>query len=328
MRLASSEKTVLASTLLSAGVAITVWFVWVSRQPQPKDQKIVRIAISRTGKWLAAGTAHGPMAVWNRAADARPFSIPWRDGPLNDLQFSPDERQLAVAGRNLSLWPLDSRQGPWTLRRDKRNYGTVRFSPDGRKVLTVTGMGTIEILDLETGRATIRVCCSTIYGEVAFSSDGARFISAGHWPGVWDATTGNPLARLTRQREDSTFGPIVLDHDRGQILMGSQDGGIRIWSLDGYGLIYASPRSPDWVDTISLQASTGWAAFARFDKELRLWNPRTGMQRRLPGALPTSNILFTPDQAHLVMGAAGGTVEFWDALLGQRRFVVQLPRTD
>ncbi|MGA2773320.1 MAG: hypothetical protein ABSG26_21150 [Bryobacteraceae bacterium] len=96
---------------------------------------------------MAAGTAQGPITI----SDGRPGTATWqvslRRGPLNDLQFSPDERLLAIAGQDLGLYALEQPAAPRFLRSDGRNYGTVRFSHDGQSVLVVTGDDAIEYWD-------------------------------------------------------------------------------------------------------------------------------------------------------------------------------------
>lgn len=125
------------------------------------------------------------MAIWKLGSAARPLQIRNSNGALNDLQFSPDERWLAIADRNLTLQPLDRANDPSVLRDDDKNYGTVRFSPAGDTILTITGSGAIEILNAKTGRAITIVCCSSIAGAVAFSPDGSFFLNAGHVPRIW-----------------------------------------------------------------------------------------------------------------------------------------------
>jgi hypothetical protein len=308
-------------SVLIAAVALAAWSVWSSRQPQSEDVSIVSVAVSKTGQWLAAGTTHGRVAVWNR--DDRSQLLRGDHGTLNDLQFSPDERWLAIADRGLTLRPLDPLEHPLIIRDDNRNYGTVRFSPIDGTILTITGEGIIETLQSQTAKTITRVCCSTIGGEVAFSPDGLFLLCAGHWPGVWEVRSGNLVARLTRAREFMTFRPIAFRG--GDVLMGSQDGGIRIWDLATKRLIGTSPRLPDWVDTIAVQENTGLIVHGCFGKSLRVWNPETNLQQLLVGAQPTSNVLFNPSDGSLIMGTGHGSVEFWDIQHSHRKRVLAFP---
>ncbi len=308
-------------SVLIGTVVLASWFVWPSHQRQSEDVSIVSVAVSKTGQWLAAGTADGRVAVWNR--DDRSQLLRGDHGTLNDLQFSPDERWLAIADRGLTLRPLDPLERPLIIRDDNRNYGTVRFSPIDGTILTITGEGIIETLQPQTAKTITRVCCSTIGGEVAFSPDGLFLLCAGHWPRVWEVRSGNLVARLTRAREFMALRPIAFRG--GDVLMGSQDGGIRIWDLATKRLIGTSPRLPDWVDTIAVQENTGFVVYGSLGKPLRVWIPETGLQQLLVGAQPTSNVLFNPSDGSLIMGTGHGSVEFWDIQHSQRKRVLAFP---
>jgi WD40 repeat protein len=288
-----------------AAISACVWMFWPAPHNRPVDRRISNVALSRTGAWIAAGTAQGPVRISNgRPGTARGF-IPLRRGPLNDLQFSPDERLLAVAGKDLVLYPPQQPAAPRRLRSDGRNYGTVRFSRDGQTVLVVTGAGTIELLDARSGATRLSICCSTVYGEAAFTQDERSIANAGHWPGLWDSRSGQLIARLTKDRQFHAFGPIAFDLAHGTVLMGSQDGRAYCWDLTTRRLIALSPAHSEYVNTIAV-SSTGVVAYAGFGGTVRLWDPRTGQERSLSAARPTSNLVLEPDGASIVFGTADG----------------------
>jgi WD40 repeat protein len=302
--LRTPNKTVVIAVSLAV-VSACVWMFLPAPRNRPIDRRISNVALSPTGAWIAAGTAQGPVRISNgRPGTARGF-IPLRRGPLNDLQFSPDERLLAVAGKDLVLYPLKQPAAPRRLRSDGRNYGTVRFSRDGQTVLVVTGAGAIELLDAQSGATRLNICCSTVYGEAAFTPDEQSIASAGHWPGLWDARSGQLIARLTKDRQFHAFGPIAFDQANGAILMGSQDGRVYCWDLTTRQLIAMSPAHAEYVNTIAVPSS-GLVAYAGFGGTVRLWNPRTGQESSPTAAHPTSNLVLGPDGATIVFGTADG----------------------
>jgi len=118
------------------------------------DRRISNVAWSGTGGWIATGTVQGPTTITNGQPGTASWPVTLRRGPLNDLQFSPDERLLAIDGKDLVLYSLEQPAAPRSLRSDGRNYGTVRFSRDGQTILTVTGAAAIELLDARSGFGT------------------------------------------------------------------------------------------------------------------------------------------------------------------------------
>jgi WD40 repeat protein len=312
---------VLALSVISLGA----WLVFIGSRNRPIERRVSNVALSRTGRWLAGGTPHGKITVWDRASGTAPRQIDFRQGPLNDLEFSPDETLLAIAGRDLGIYDLGPSAALRLLRSDERNYGTARFSRDGETILVITGAAGIETLDSHSGATQLKICCPSIYGEVTFTPDGQAIANAGHWPSVWDARSGELAGRLTANRQFYTFRPIAFDVARGTILMGSQDGRVYVWDLTTKQLVAISAPQSEYVDTLAVSA-TGWVAYAGFGKMLRLWNPQTGQQHSLPAALPTSNLIPGPEGTSIIFGTADGGIEYWDTRTGQRLSRTTIPR--
>lgn len=289
----------------------------MGRVPERRDPAITRISVDGTGRWLAAGNVQGRI-VLRDLSDGSERRFRAEPGVLNDLRFSPDARWLAVASRNLALYPVASDGIPRAMREDGRNYGSAAFSEDSRTILTVTGMGSLEILDIARGSTVTRSCCSSIYGEVAFAPGGLLFASAGHRPSLWDARSGALVARLTRERDFFAAGPVVFDGARNRLLIGTQEGVIRVWDLATRRLASTSPPSPEWVDTIAVEPESGWVVYAGFRGTVRLWNPETGASRQLRNIRPSSNIVMAPGTKRFWLGTAMGAVECWDIASGVR----------
>jgi WD40 repeat protein len=300
------------------------WIVLIgSKNPLP-DRRISNVALSSTGRWLAAGTGQGRITVWDQTRGDAPKQIAFPRGSLNDLQFSPDDHVLAIASGDLAIYAPAESAAPRLLRSDHGNYGSARFSRDGQILLIITGAGVIETIDMHSGALRLKVCCSSIYGEAVFTPDGAAIANAGHWPSLWDARSGRLVGRLTTNREFYTFRPIAFDASRDTILMGSQDGRVYAWDLKNRQLIAVSPAQPAYVDTVAI-STNGWVIFAGFGKEVQLWNPHTGQRRSLPAARPTSNLVLGPDGTSIIFGTADGTIEFWDIRKEQRLRAMKIP---
>lgn len=309
----TDRRLAVTALFLAAGAS----FLTVSRAPERLETAVTRIAVSADGRWLAAGGAQGRIYLGDLdTGTERRFHAP--AGALNDLQFSPDAAWLAVANRNLTLYRVAKHGPPVPIRQDGRNYGSAAFSPDGRTVLTITGGGEIEVLEVAGGRTLVRSCCSTIYGEVAFTPGGTLFVSAGHRPSVWDAHSGGLRCRLTSERDFFASGPVAIDAQRGRLLIGSQEGIVRLWDLAMWRLSGASPpRSPGWVESIAVEHETGWVAYSGSHDVVKLWHPDSGFLRQLRDARPSSNLAFRPGGKQILMGTAAGTVEFRDAETGR-----------
>jgi len=121
------------------------------------------------------------------------------------------------------------------------------------------------------------------------------------------------------------LGPIAFPGD--DLLMGSQDGGIRVWDLRTHQSVGSSPRFSDWVDTIAVQEGTGLVGYAGLGKTLRVWNPDTNLHYLVTGVQPSSNVVFRSPDGPFVVGRANGAVEFWGVQRGERQAAFHISRS-
>ena len=297
---------------------LCAWIVFIGSKNPPVDRGVSNVALSASGRWLAAGTAQGNITVWDQTRPDAPQRVAFPHGSLNDLHFSPDEHALAIASEDLGIYDLTKSTPPLLLRSDRKHYGSVRFSRDGKTLLVITAASLIETIDTQSGALRLKICCDSYYGEVVFTPDGQTIANAGHWPRLWDARSGRLVTALAANREIATLRPIAFDPSRGTILMGSQDGCIYAWDLKTKRRIAASPPQPAYVDTIAV-LTNGWITFAGFGRDVQLWNPDTGQRGSLPAAAhPTSNLVPAPDGTSIIFGTANGTIEYWDVRTEQR----------
>lgn len=297
---------------MTAAFPLSLACVLTLTRPSKTDRAITCVAISHSERWLAAGTCCGVIMICDRDKFGSCRTVTAERGILNDLRFSPDDRFLAIANEGIQFLAIDQSEHSFALRSDRRNYGTVRFNNAGTELLTITGQSEIQVINLRSRVTVSAICCSSIYGEVAFSPDNALIFNAGHWPRVWDKY-GHLLGSLTADRQDPTFGPIAIDGEKRAVFMGSQDGRVYAWNLQHYNLLTRSDPYNEYVHTIAIMAKTSHEiAYAGFGTAVRLWNPKNGKESELPGLKPTSNLIALTGGHSLLFGTNKGTVEIWD----------------
>jgi len=320
----SGPKTFAAASAL---MLVCILCVLVVLSPHREaSRRLTVLALSSTGKWIAGGTPDGNIRIWDLQAATLPSQAVESTGNLNDLRFSKNDEYLAVANKNITLLPWSSSGEPHIVRADQANYGSVRFSLDGRSLLTINGKGAVMIIDLTTGATQPGYCCTSIWGEVEFSPDGTQVLWAGHWPGVWDLRSGMLAGRLTEAREFMTFGPIAIDATGKRIFMGSQDGRVYEWNLGTHNLLRKSLPQSGYVHTITVLGRSGWVAYAAEGGAVHLWHPETGATRIVASARTTSNLVFDESRNRTALATEPRKVEFWDLIEG--RLLSTLPAAD
>lgn len=282
--------------------------------PRPSPSKELRVlALSPSGRYLATGTSTGAIQLWNLQTGTLAQAFTHPIGTLNDLQFSRDESALAVANRNLTLFSISNPGDKYTLRDDEANYGSIRFHPTASTLLTISGKGEVMMLDIASKLRKFTFCCTSVWGDIEFDSQGTRVMWAGHWPGIFDLNANQLLGRFTKTYQEMTFGPIAIDAPQSLVFMGSQDGRVYAWNLETRQLIARSPALQGYVRTIAILPD-GWLAMAATGGPIHLWHPAASKYEQLQAALPTSNLIHDSTRHRTLFGNASGKVEAWDLL--------------
>lgn len=79
--------------------------LFISSGKPPVDRKVSNVALSSSGRWLAAGSAQGNITIWDQVRPAVPKQFAFPHGSLNDLGFSPMKMCLSSLLK-LSLYML------------------------------------------------------------------------------------------------------------------------------------------------------------------------------------------------------------------------------
>jgi len=173
---------------------------------------------SPDGKLLAVGLRSGPISVWDVATWERLFTAnayegktagSGRWGPFR-IAFSPDSRLIlstyqsrengihlrdAMTGELVQAFGIRQAREP-KLERSHADYVyELAYSPDGGRLATSGGNGTVKIWDMNVFREVLELRHADSLFSVRFSPDGRRLaIGSGVWTGkapgritIWDA---------------------------------------------------------------------------------------------------------------------------------------------
>lgn len=199
----------------------------IDREPGPP---VVLLALD--GKTLIS--AHDfRLRVWDLSSGKEIRSF--RAGGLHEpgsMALSPDGKILAAAGpdsHRLEMWdlfsgrPLDPGEGM------KSGLTYVRFSPDGRLLVTGACDDSVRVWEAATGRLVRRI---EHVGRSVFSSDGKLLITAGWDDGtlrLWDLATGAERTRV-RAVHQSPIWWLAMAPD-GRSLASTADGRVCLWEV-------------------------------------------------------------------------------------------------
>jgi WD40 repeat protein len=277
-------------------------------------------------------------------SDMRLAERAWQDQRLPVMQNLLDRQGEGSADQDwrgfewyyLARLPLYPEQV--VLRGHTKAVTGAAFSPDGLRIASASGDGSVKVWDAATGLLRL-----TLLGhpggvlDVAFSPDGKQLASAGRdgTVKVWDSTTGR-LERTLHGPSGAVTG-VAFTPDGGRLVSVSQGvvtekgqfvagGGIRAWDLaSGREVLLVQGRA---FQTMALGPEGRLLAAGTYvldpethrvaGTELGVWDTATGKQTLACETEAVHAVAFSPDGKWLASASADGTVQTWNVATGQK----------
>ncbi len=294
------------------------------------------VAISRKGRYWAAGSRQGEVRVWREAGQTLHLLWQAHTDMVSALSFSPDERRLASGSLDgmITLWELErgtlsgGQVSPlWTAWQTNRLI-SLTFAPDGRTLASSGYDATVRLWDPQSGTPLQTLPHSGPVYSVAWSPDG-RLLATGGLDGriqVWEVQATQPatciasLAGHTNLVRGLAFAP-----DGTRLASASLDRTVRLWDVEGERCLHTLEGHTELVHTVVWSPDGRTVASAGFDTMIWLWDVERGSYRAgLQGhTARVYSISFTPDSHNLLSGSEDGTLRVWDVARGQCVRLVQ-----
>jgi energy-coupling factor transporter ATP-binding protein EcfA2 len=252
-------------------------------QPVPavmprQNQGVLRsIGITADDRLLIAGNTAGDLLIWKRSAiNTAPRVVHGHEGVISELAMHPGGKLMASAGSDgrLILWNLENDQFTKTIIDSiPGKMECVAFSADGRLLAYGTVFGAIKTVDMSKQPYKPSILRSSGFGvlSIAFSKDESS-IAAGLSNGiilVWNRNEPATKPREVLGRHLSGITALEFSQDCGELASASYD---RTMKLAGFPTPEANP--------IAMENHELWVY----------------------------DILFTPDNKHLISSSADKTI--------------------
>jgi RNA polymerase sigma factor (sigma-70 family) len=283
-----------------------------------------RLAFSRNGRWLAAGTNNEKIRLWEAATGKE---LPALKVPLQSimaLAFSPDSRTLAGGCSDLTvrLWDMASGRERLRLTGHQKMIRALAFSPNGKLLAAGYDDRTVGLWDPATGKELRTL---TGHGEqittVAFSPDGRTLASAERGRGpvrLWDPATGKERHRLHGPRTSGWVECVTFSPDGKTLATADRYGTVLLWDVASGRRVQRDEGHEFSVMSVAVSPDGQTLASASWDGTVRLWDlAGGGLLRTLHHDASVDAVVFSPDGKLLASSGYDQTVRLWDLATGK-----------
>jgi WD40 repeat protein len=301
-------------------------------QTRPHNLGAAEIVFDRSGAQIAAIALDGTVEVGDAAsATLRVFHGQWGRNPTGAPDspsvighlpprgaFSPDGRRFATpsaVAHQAGIWDVASGAQVTPPLQHDGPVLMVRWSPDGRRVITAGADATARIWDAATGAAIGAPLAHPAGHQVTtalFTPDGKRIVTLCTDSNVrlWDAS--GALQAVLSGHAGYLVGA-AISPDGTLLVSYSNDHSARLWNL-ATGTLAAPPlEHGDWVVDAGFSPD-GARLVTASGNLVQVWDVRTGLPLDPPRvhAVRARGARFSPDGSSLLT-VGESAIELWDA---------------
>jgi WD40 repeat protein len=262
------------------------------------DGKILAIALSPDGQWLAVGglfigTGDRKMAIrlYDFASGQLKAKLEGHTGAVMALAFSPDNRFLVSGGfdKTAILWDITQQRQLHTLSGHNGHIYTVAFTPDSQRVVTGSSDQALGLWQVEDGKliAALEGHTDEIVALAVSPKDGT--IASGTWDDfihLWNGQTGDLIKTLVNRELNANRLAFSSD---GRYLVSctanGSDSECQVWSYPAAKKIATYQGHDNIVQTAAVSPDGQWVATSgSTDSEIHIWSLHEGtLHKRLSG---------------------------------------------
>ncbi len=255
--------------------------------------------------------------------------------------FSPDGTRIAAAGElgTVIVWNAVTGQEFFSVKFLKpanapftRRVGTLKYSPDGTKLLVSCPDSKVRLLDAENGKELANYPgFDWGVGNVAFSPDGRRIAACGGHEGVvhsyttriWDTESRELLLNLVGHSH--SVNGIAFSPDGEQLASAGQDRCVRVWDLRSGRTVLELPAEASELLGVSYSSDGRRILVGGTDSMIHVWDAKTGEPlRSMPGHREmVRTIASSRDGRRYVTASVDATAAVWNADTGERLWTLQ-----
>ena len=240
--------------------------------------------------------------------------------PVYALAFSNDQKYLATAGEDKSIyiWDVSSGELAFSLEDNYFPIRALKFARDD-EILAACGPD-IKLMNLSGELLRTFTGNTTHIWSFDFNAETNKITSGSYARNirVWDYTTGETLF-VMEGHEKSTL-PVSFSPDGKYIISGSLDRSVRIWNAVTGKELKKLEMHTDNIYSVKFHPGGKYMASASGDNTIRLWDFEKGevVKTYIGHEKSVMDIDFSPDGKHLISCSLDNTIILWETFTGNK----------
>jgi WD40 repeat protein len=298
--------------------------------PLAHSEMVFGAAFSPDGRYLATAVPR-EVRVWNAHTGEPALPALTHGSIYYSIEFSPDGAWLVAGGREeVRIWDVRSGRALKFFSGPIHCKSWPHFTPDGRRLVTTTAPGRVQVWDLATLEPALPEFDSG-EGEpsiwAAFSPDGrsVAVVGANGKLRQWNAESGSPIGKLMSpvvQQGQSVFFTSTefrssWSTDGKWLAVPTHGRGVRVWDLAN-GMERLTPLQHSGALFAEFSSDSSRLLTGGTDNTARIWNVSTGVPLETP--LQHSNVVyaarFSPDGQRVATASLDSTAQLWETATG------------
>lgn len=258
------------------------------------------------------------------------------------VAFSPDGSRIAGAGElgTVVVWDAVTGKELFTVKHPRpakatyqnRRVDTLKYTPDGTKLLVAGVDSMVRLLDAQDGHE-VATYPGFKYGvcSVAISMDGRRIAASSGYEGVvesyevrvWDVESRQQLFNLNGHTH--TVTGVAFSPDGRRLVSSGHDRRVKVWDLESGREVMNLSIDEGEIFGVTFSRDGDRILLAGGDSLVHVWDAETG--KPLPPLSGHRNgvrsIACSPDGRRYVTASSDATAAIWNAETGERLWTLQ-----
>lgn len=289
------------------------------------SNRVEVLLFDRSGQQLAAASNQGELISVNLTGGNGGVQVRSSMPVMpTDLDFSPDGGLLAGCGwsrvQGAFVWDTRSGERLTDSLRHNSHVRTVRFSPDGRELITLGHDNNAQRWEVGTwenvGEPLVHV---TPPFHVAYARNGRHLVTGSYTGTVWWDVSPT-VADVQNLEHSAMVRRAIILPQSGEWVTTTVDGQLRSWNAATHSLNFSIEGLPERL--LSIEHNHAGSLIAGFGATgvVRFWSSTDGTRvgKVIDSGTPIYGVAFHPDDRWVVTAGTDGVARCWDLVSGEQ----------